>query len=107
MSGSPAAALVTRPGPLGPAPVREPGSPAVSGPQSAAGVFRAAINREMPPGPPALLQREISQLSFSSISGLSGERGRGRGSEGGQGSGSESLLHSRIVGEQKRLVAGA
>ena len=76
MSGSPAAALVTRP----PAPghgcssprvsAREPASPTAGGPQSPAGVFRAAMSRD---GPPPLLQREISQLSFSSISGLSGE----------------------------------
>ena len=77
MSGSPAAALVPRPS-LGhgcPSPVAEPASSAMNGPQTGGGVFRTGMSRDLTSGPPALLQREMSQLSFSSMSGLSGEEG--------------------------------
>ena len=79
MSGSPAAALVPRPS-LGhgcPSPVAEPSSPAMNGPQTGGGVFRTGMSRDLTSGPPALLQREMSRLSFSSMSGLSGEEGGG------------------------------
>ena len=78
MSGSPAAALVPRPslGPSCPSPAMER-SPATNGSQTGGGVFRTAMSRDVTSGPPALLQREMSQLSFSSMSALSGEERRG------------------------------